>query len=414
MRQHKKCSDLSIAVFGRGGGVEHLDGVRFQRLDFGLSAQLASLFSNVILVPLVYRYKSPLWENFAGIYQEKLKDDNIKVLPVYNYASFNGKNRLAIRVRAWIKWSKPLFRALRGSDLALVYFPSTLGLIGSSIGFLMRKPIIAYIGADWDVVNPRTGKIAKPKGFQKLLLRAKSAIGNFLMRRFSSVLIRDYGIFKTWSKIRPGVFYVPGNTSASKYDLFRKNDTCQNENIVCLVVAALVPRKGVDKVIRAVSMLRQNGYPLILWHVGPSLPENLQKTISLCRQLGVEKHVFFKGYKNDRNELLSLYRNADIFVLASYSEGYPRVVTEAQSQSLPVVVTKVGGIPARLENGKDALLVTPGNSEEIASAIAKVIEDNELRKRIIANGFAQAQRELSGISAIDVIVKAVDGTFQER
>jgi glycosyltransferase involved in cell wall biosynthesis len=411
MAQDKIYVNRSIAVFGRGGGVEHLDGIRFQRLDFQLNTQLASVFEQVILVPLVHRYRSPLWGNFAKNYKEKVKCDEIKVLPVYNYSSFIGKNKFAVRICAWKMWTISVFRALRSSDLALIFFPSTLGLIGAGLGLFMRKPIIAYIGADWAAINPRTGIIKKPSGFEKLFFKTKSVVGNFLNMRFRAVLMRDYGFFKKWSKRRPGVFYVPGNTAVTKDDLYERNDTCLCEPIICLDVASLIPRKGIDDIIRAISMLIQEGYPLKLWHVGASVPENLAQMVYLCRQLGVEEHVIFHGYKNDRNELLSLYRQADIFVLASHSEGYPRAVTEAQSQSLPVIATKVGGIPARLENYKDALLVNPGKSEEIAFAIAKVINDGALRKEIIANGFIMAQQELCGINAVDVIIQAINETY---
>ena len=408
MGQYKKYSHLSITVFGRGGGVEHTDGIRLQRLDHKLNIQLASVFGQVILVPLVYSYRSPLWENFAKNYKEKVKCDEIKVFPVYNYSSFNGKNKFAVRICAWRMWTSSLFRALRGSDLALIFFPSTLGLIGAGIGFFMRKPMIAYIGGDWAIINPRTGELTKPRGFERLFFEAKSVVGNFLTRRFRAVLMRDYGLYKRWSKCRSGVFYVPGNTAVTKDDLFERSDTCLGEPIVCLVVAALIPRKGVDDIIRAIRMLRQEGYPVKLWHVGGSIPENFSKTVSLCRRLGVEEHVVFHGYKNDLEELLSLYCQADIFVLASHSEEYPRVITEAQSQSLPVIATRVGGIPARLKNEKDVLLIAPGKSEEIAWAIAKVINDKALRKRMIASGFIMAQQELCGMTAVEVITKAID------
>ena len=387
MELFRKYNGLSIAVFGRGGGVEHADGIRFQRLDFRLNTQLASLFSQVVLVPLVYRYGSPLWENFAQYYKEEVKGNQIKVLPVYNYSSFNRTSQLAARICAWKIWIPSLFRALRCTDLALIFFPSTLGLIGAGIGFFMRKPMIAYIGADWAVINPRTGELTKPRGFKRLFFEAKSVVGNFLTWRFRAVLMRDYGLYKRWSKRRPGVFYVPGNTAVSKDDLYERSDTCLGEPIVCLVVAALIPRKGVDDIIRAIKMLRRKGYPVKLWHVGGSYPENLAASVSLCQRLGVDKHVVFHGYKNDLDELLSLYRQADIFILASHSEGYPRSITEAQSQSLPIIATRVGGIPDRLQDEHHAILVNPRKPEEIAKAIEKTISDRLMRKNLIANSF---------------------------
>lgn len=413
MEHSKRYSKLSITVFGRGSGVEFPDGIRFQRLDHQLNNQLASLFAQVILVPLVYRYGSPLWENFAQYYKEEVKCNEIRVLPVYNYASFNGTNKFAIRINAWKNWAPSLFRALRSSDLALIFFPSTLGLIGFTIGLVLRKPMIAYVGGEWSIVNPKVGELTKPRGFERLFVKSKSLVGNFLIRNFPAVLMRDYGLYKRWSKRRSGVFYVPGNTAVSKDDLFERSDTCLGEPIICLVVGSIVPQKGVDDIVRAIKMLRQKGYPLKLWHVGGSYPENLAASVSLCQRLRVDKHVVFHGYKNDLGELLALYRNADIFVLASHSEGYPRSITEAQSQSLPIIATRVGGIPARLENEHHAILTNPGRPEEIAGAIERVINDNTLRRRLIANGYLLAEEELCGRSAIEVITEVITERFPE-
>ena len=178
-----------------------------------------------------------------------------------------------------------------------------------------------------------------------------------------------------------------------------------------MTIGSLIPRKGINNIITAIKILRREGYRVKLWHAGGSIPENLAKSISLCRHLDVDEHVVFHGYKNSLDELLSLYRKADIFIMASHSEGYPRSITEAQSQSLPVIATKVGGIPARIENEQDALLINPGKTEEIARAIAKVISDKVLRKRMIANGFILAQQELCGMNAVEVIIKAIDEKF---
>ena len=104
MEQPKKYGNLSITVFGRGSGVAYPDGIRFQRLDYQMNGRLASVFGQVILVPLVHRYGSPLWENFTQYYKEEVKCNEIKVLPVYNYSSFNGTNKLAIRINAWKNW----------------------------------------------------------------------------------------------------------------------------------------------------------------------------------------------------------------------------------------------------------------------------------------------------------------------
>ena len=411
MRQSKKYRDLSITVFGRGGGVEHPNGIKFQRLDHKLIEQLAEIFGKVILVPLVHRYKSPLWKNFSTYYKEEVKSNQIKVMPVYTYSSFKGTNKLINQIKAWRHWCILLFRAIKESDLCVVFLPSTLGLLGACIRFILGKPMIAYIGGDLSIYNPKIGKLKRPHGSQKLLLYLKAQIQIFFIRKSCAVLIRDIGLYKRFSKLGKRVYYVPGNTTISKNDMFMRNDTCQKDPIICLVVSSLVPQKGVDDIIKAIKMIRQEGYPLKFWHVGGSYPENLEATVSLCRKLDIEKHVVFHGYKIELEDLLKLYRTADIFVLASHSEGFPRTITEAQSQCLPIIATRVGGIPQKLKNEYHAILINPGKPEEIAKAIKKVIHDKTMRQNLISNSFKMACQELNERSAVQIIVDAVAEKF---
>lgn len=78
-------------------------------------------------------------------------------------------------------------------------------------------------------------------------------------------------------------------------------------------------------------------------------------------------------------------KNFDIFVLPSLKEGLPYVILEAGLAGLPIVASNVGGVSEIIENEKSGLLVPPANSEELANAVKKLIEDKTLRENLAKN-----------------------------
>jgi glycosyltransferase involved in cell wall biosynthesis len=99
-------------------------------------------------------------------------------------------------------------------------------------------------------------------------------------------------------------------------------------------------------------------------------------------------HIQWKGpaYGSDKERL---FKDADIFILPSFSEGFPMVVLEAMSYSLPLIVTPVGALPDVLKEGENALFVEPGSVDDLDKALRRLIESSELRLRM-----GQANRRL--------------------
>jgi glycosyltransferase involved in cell wall biosynthesis len=162
-----------------------------------------------------------------------------------------------------------------------------------------------------------------------------------------------------------------------------------------LCVASLTPRKGIPYLLTACQSLVKQGVDLELRLAGAGEPEHLAHLKQLTEGYGIASRVHCEGYVGDRARLLELYRNSDIFVLPSLHEGYPRVVDEAMSQSLPVVCTAVGGVPATLVDEQQALVVPPGNAPALAEAILRLCQEPALRRTLIQGGMARARAELS-------------------
>ena len=85
----------------------------------------------------------------------------------------------------------------------------------------------------------------------------------------------------------------------------------------------------------------------------------------------------------------------DIFAMSSIREGQPLVLLEAMSYRLPIVATKVGGIPETIKNGKEAILVDPGNPFILSSAIISLLKNNNLKIKIGRKAEERVKKDFS-------------------
>jgi glycosyltransferase involved in cell wall biosynthesis len=158
------------------------------------------------------------------------------------------------------------------------------------------------------------------------------------------------------------------------------------EGKIILCVTRLTEVKGTRYLIEAIPHLKSQNIHCLIVGNGELLSE-LQK---LVNSLNISEKVTFFGYAN-KKELGMIYDVSDVFVLPSIidstgaTDAMPLVIPEAMESKLPVIGTKVGGIPFMISNNENGLTVEPKDSILLAQAIDKVLLDEELRDRIIAN-----------------------------
>jgi glycosyltransferase involved in cell wall biosynthesis len=124
--------------------------------------------------------------------------------------------------------------------------------------------------------------------------------------------------------------------------------------------------------------------PLLLLVAGTGALEPHYRT--LVERGGLERCVRFLGFRQD---LPALMKAADLFVLPSVAEAFGLVLAEALYLGVPVVASRVGGIPEIVTDGEDGVLVPPGDPLALAQAIGAVLGDSSLRARHAGAGRAK-------------------------
>jgi colanic acid/amylovoran biosynthesis glycosyltransferase len=139
-----------------------------------------------------------------------------------------------------------------------------------------------------------------------------------------------------------------------------------SERLRVLTVGRLVEVKGQAVLLDAFARLVAEGIDGELTIVGDGPLRTALE--ALARGLGVARRVHFAG-RVGQDEILHFYERADIFALASFSEGIPVVLMEAMATQLPVVATRITAIPELVEDGRHGLLVPPDRSDLLAAAL---------------------------------------------
>lgn len=175
-------------------------------------------------------------------------------------------------------------------------------------------------------------------------------------------------------------------------DFFVRPDTCLGETIRVLFVGFVRPEKGLEYLVRAVSRVDCDR-PLHLAIVGPwnQFSTEHERIVRLIDDLGLANRVSWEGYASFGSELFDQMDRSDMLVLPSLSEGTPHVLAEARARSLPVIASRVGGIPSSVSDKEDGLLVEPRDAEGLAVAIGRIIRDGQLRRTMIRTGRKRAR-----------------------
>lgn len=234
---------------------------------------------------------------------------------------------------------------------------------------IWRKKVIIHFHA----FSPETTIKSKYKNVYKYLFDKADTV--IVLSNLWKKYVNE--TFNLGDKIQ--VVYNPCTTEVTNKQYPKKNQI--------LYAGTVNARKGYADMIKAFALIAKK-YPT--WQIVFAGNGEIEQGKRLAKELEIEKQTVFLGWVNgiDKDKA---FKEASIFCLPSYAEGFPMAVLDAWAYGLPVITTPVGGIPDIAIDGKNVLLFNPGDTKTLATQMEKLITNTAIRDSIAKESVKLAQ-----------------------
>ncbi len=261
----------------------------------------------------------------------------------------------------------------RQSDIIHAHIAYPNGIVAYMIKKATGKPYILTLQGDelMDYPEKKLLKLLKyPIGLALRNARYVHCISNALADKAKQY----FGVEDDRIRIIPNGVDIDAFKQARKIDLKRN----YNAKKIVIAVSRLSSKNNLEILIRAMRVIG-NDVKLVI--IGDGVER--EKLEALAKKLGVNAE--FVG-KIGHDKIASYLKGADVFVRTPRTEGLGIAFLEAMAAGLPVIASDVGGIKDIVKNNINGLIVSNNDSKEIAMAIKRILDDKQLREKIIING----------------------------
>jgi glycosyltransferase involved in cell wall biosynthesis len=278
-----------------------------------------------------------------------------------------------------------LFRVMRRERFDLVHAHGTkAGLLGRLAARIARVPVVLFTAHGWAFTEGRAI-------WQRWLLASVERLAARWSTRIVCVSAHDWRLAQQFGVggqtqlvvIRNGI--KPVDPPRLDADAVRRTLGVR-ELPVIVSVGRLASQKDPMTLLDAARRLAAG--TVVLVGDGPLRPTAER----YVRRHGLQDRVILAGMRRDVASILAV---SDVFVLASRWEGLPLAIIEAMMAGLPVVATRVGGVPELVEDGVTGVIVPPRDSEALAAALRRLLADPGLRSRMGRAGKERAFRDFT-------------------
>ena len=286
-----------------------------------------------------------------------------------------------------------IFKIYRLSRLADVIFSNGLYWESAIASYLLQKPLIVKIVGDevWERATNRgwtNSGITEFKKEKGLLISGLRMMRNFVLRRAVSIIVPSEftkKMLEGWQVNSSKIHVIYNATEQKKVnklpaallEKFKKRTGVVKKYAV--MASRLIALKRVDILIK--NLKEFPGLGLIVIGDGP---EKIHLE-ALVHQLKLENYVIFTGSVSQAH-VSAIFELADFFILYSSTENFPHVILEAMASKLPIIATKVGGIPEIITHGENGILVDPDSPIQLRQGIKTLLEQPEFAQKLAKEG----------------------------
>lgn len=348
------------------------------------------------------------FEMFLLLLSEKLKESNYESVLVFNK---DVSERLKSKCDGIIVDHLPRNNRIQFYyQLLKIMFKHKPDIV--HIGFYpLMSPmtlIIYFFGCHNIIMTDHfSGDVTQHKGVKKgyIFLRNKlysrfikkiTCVSDYVLERDKSIIGMDpTKLMRSY----PGVCLERFRPSANA-TIFRQELNIPKDAFVISSVAHLIKEKGIDYLLKAAKIIVDNHNDVYFLIVGTGKEENELK--ALTSELGIVEKVRFLGSRDDSEKILSI---SEVFVCPSlWLEAFGLTNIEAMACGIPVIASKVGGIPEIIEDNITGILVNTKDSQALADAMERLYSDPELRKSMGQRSLERATEHFDLDRAVNEII----------
>jgi glycosyltransferase involved in cell wall biosynthesis len=322
-------------------------------------------------VVLATRPDSPLAERARGV--------GLEVLPIRPLNE--GDPAVVFQLVRWMRRRRPHLAHVHASHAHLLMWLASF--------LTPRIPVVVTRRVDLTIYRRWTMRINA--------LKYRCRIGHFIAvsRAVRARLLRDGVSTDRVTVVPSGVRPRSDEATHASTDAIRRELKIPETSRVVFSVGALVRGKGYATLVDAAArVLKSVDAAFVIAGVGRELDAlRLQ-----AERLGLGERLRFLGFRDDIHSLL---RVADVYVQPSFQEALGTSIQDAMFLGMPVVASRVGGIPELVDDGVHGLLVPPGEAEPLGDALVELLSSEERRKAMGQAGQARVEAEFGVDEMID-------------
>lgn len=265
-----------------------------------------------------------------------------------------------------------LWNLLMRNEFTYIFYPGTLGLISALLAVIGSRQFGLYVRGDFN----RTSK-------RGLLNYIAKILDTFIIRKASFIFTTGSHFKTILSSVNNAVQVVSPMIEVTMGDLYEMRSYKSNTKKTILFVSRLHKEKGVFVLLKALKRLREDNLHFHCYCVGTG--HCISEITNYTTYSGLNDYITITGHIANDDILKCYYRKSDIFVMPSFSEGFPRTLYEAMTFGMAIITTFVGSVCSLMIDRHNCLKINPDDVDGLYLKLRQLLTDDSLRKMLGQN-----------------------------